>query len=187
MKTSKTLQVIMLPTNDKSSHIVFENDDIKKLHLWTKEKGYGWNFQHLYLISDDDIKEGDWSKHSNNDIGQVVNIHDNGLYDMRLYNGEISEDLSVRNGKKIIATTEELYITKHDSLSIRSYPSILPTIHQSDIEWYVSEYNKGNVIKEVDVELDTYIAHGRFNGESESIEIPTTIKLRNDNTIIIKK
>lgn len=54
---------VMLPSKDKSPLVILRNDDkeiilsstINKNHL-----AHNWNYQHLYLVSEQEIKEDDW-------------------------------------------------------------------------------------------------------------------------------
>jgi len=85
------------------------------------------NPQHLYFLSDEEIKEGDWYM---TEIPHTIWQYDRnkGLSSGRGWN------------KKIIATTDK-------SLN-------LPHTSDSFIEKYVEEYNKGNIITEVMVEYE---------------------------------
>lgn len=65
--------------------------------------------------------------------------------------------------EKIIATTDSLIIKETNIMSADSFDQILyankkfvPSIPQSFIKHYISEYNKGNIIKQIEIELDSY-------------------------------
>jgi hypothetical protein len=85
----KKVKVIMLPT-EKATHI--ENrEHPKEWHIWgdgsISYKGY---ITHLYIISDDEIKESDWYLSC---ISNII-INDNNLK-------------SIEGDKKVIASTDE--------------------------------------------------------------------------------
>lgn len=112
-------KIILLPTINKSIL-----DLTYKLFLIEKDDCY--NGQHLYIISDDDIKEGDYILSNKNSIFKIEKDCE---YDTDFY-------------KKIISTTD-------DSLN-------LPIIKNSYIEYYVEQYNKDNILTEVEVEVDSF-------------------------------
>lgn len=132
--------------------------------------------QHLYIISDEEIKEGDWcwnqyKGESEMCIGQVGKSWDTSM-------------------KKIIATTDELLgLGKFETQIVERWGKSrnqFPQPSQSFIEKYVEEYNKGNVITEVMVEYGFIKGVGaEFGYKSSDIEV---LKINpKDNTITIRK
>ena len=105
--------------------------------------------QHLYIISDDEIKDGDYfladnrlNTTSNKGLPNWVLCKCTKVKNSWVYCNEIPDE--GHNGdwcKKIIATTDE-------SLN-------LPQPSQQFIQKYIEEYNKGNIITDVLVEYDT--------------------------------
>jgi hypothetical protein len=169
MKTKKTCKVVMLPT-DKASHI----------HKIGNEIGYTNKSnnnpfakqQHLYLVSDDEIKEGDCKKGDwyyspiHNQLFQV--IHD------KQY---LEEDY-----KKVIATTDSSLKWTDDNYIqvIDHFHGSLPQIPESFIQAYVKA---GGKIDEVQIKV---VEH--TSGELGQIDkIWHTYKLRPDNTVIIHR
>lgn len=129
--------------------------------------------QNLYILSNEEIKEGDWY------YDRINNIVDNNFY------------LNQNGNKKIIAATDpELII----NIKIKGHTDgtnyYLPKISQDFIEAYIKAYNEDNIIKEVMVEYEDngseeWIGDNE-NGQpfwNEKIEL----KLRPDNTIIINR
>lgn len=164
----KTFKIVMLPT-EKASSIVFEDDDpIKKLHICPTERQHEkWNYQHLYIISDDEIKEGDW----------VLNKETNEIYQRKHYNNGKSK-LSEQE-KKIVATTDKsLGITDHRVSPVPNFCD-MPQIPESFIQAYIKAYNDGHPITEVDLEIEQY------NIGKPSYYVRDRIKTRADNTVII--
>jgi len=102
----------------------------------------------LYIISNDDIKQNNWIYNIN--TREIIQCIGKG---------------SLRDWRKIIATNDyNLRIEEDTKLINRSgetigiYPmlKVLPKIPESFIEDYVTEYNKGNVISKVMVEVDLH-------------------------------
>lgn len=121
---------------------------------------------HLYITSNDEIKEGDWIYHRIKGVFKYSNDIDTIKSKITLF--------------KIIATTDtELHKDRVAKIG-------LPFI-----EKYISEYNKGNQIKEIDVEFEQgYEGLLDFIPYYDSINIDKLIlkpKLRSDGTIIIHK
>jgi hypothetical protein len=118
----------MLSTNEKSNISLGDSGKGLIYHTHTKPEYDKRTYQHLYILSDDEIKEGDWY------IKELFNTLKYDWY-------KVVTERFPNDYKKIIATTDK-------SLD-------LPQPSQSFIEKYVEEYNKGNVIAEVLVEYET--------------------------------
>lgn len=135
--------------------------------------------QHIYITLDEEIKEGDWYCSPTGIVSQ--------------HNG--TEKLP-DGWKKIIATTDKslkinlLEGIKHAPENWRE----LPQIPQSFIEYFVDQYNKGNIITDIMVEYEEDlikiydISGGHPGGHWESNPINEGLKLiiNPDNTINIK-
>lgn len=136
MSTLKKHKVVMLPTNEKAT-IIGKYKDVDKLVFNTPKDIPRGEQKHLYIISDEEIKEGDWG------IGHAKGINGigTGYYVFKHDNSNIAKVNALAEGsKKIIATTDK-------SLGLAS-PST------SFIEKFVEEYNKDNVITDVMVEYE---------------------------------
>jgi hypothetical protein len=125
--------------------------------------------QHLYILSNEEIKEGDWMLVYNPILGQshfivkVENIK-------QAVKGKGFE----KYNQKIIATTDTLslnYDLHKDSI-------YLPQPSSQFIQKYIEEYNKGNIITEYMVEYDNHLPD--TDGDFGKIQI------NSDNTINIK-
>src|SRR6185369_5305565 len=170
----KKCQVVMLPT-EKASIIqkwgVWLFYDINKKLSNREPKAI---FQQLYILSDEEIKEGDWIL-DNRPIKE--NDEDANLITKAEYNIDVHPLV-----KKIIATTNsELWIDPR----INQIHIVIPSIPQSFIEEYIKEYNSGNIIKEVMVEYELYKSY-KFGPNLENTG-KHFLKLNSDNTIIISK
>jgi hypothetical protein len=170
-KFYKECGVVMLET-DKHSPIALEEYGRLKF-IGTMDDGYiptsTQKTQHLYITSDDEIKDGDWVYYKN---GSLEGIH-------QVINGQRPKTMIL---KKIIATTDELKL-KDISRPLGVY-QILPSPSESFIKAYIEAYNNGNVIEDVLVECEEIIVQDAFKRRPDYNTY--RIKLK-DNNIIIKK
>lgn len=142
-----------------------------------------WQGQHLYVLSDEKIEEGDWILSKNNVI-------------LKAQGYETSTD------RKIIATTDEsLKITKfshysQDLVKVAVYKDyILPKPSPAFVKKFVEEYNKGSQITDVMVKYEEYMTDGWVptynnpdnNNLDEPAELKHRVKIASDNTITIRK
>jgi hypothetical protein len=158
----------MLPTNQKAENCLVKSGSIiynfKPNYLWTQSylKEIMGEAYHLYIISGDEIKKGDFYIYPN----QNCVWHNN--------EGTVPN----KDARKIIATTDELICNRVNQ-------DILPQPSKSFIEKYVQEYNKGNKIEDVMVEYE-------FNDNYTDVEVilrnPEYVVKVNpkDNTITIR-
>ena len=142
MSTFKKVKVVMLPTNQKANGMICKDITgqdkiiaIKTKYLMEHEDYIG---HHLYIISDDEIIEGDWVYENNlNQETQIYQVYNrnNELGFFRFRNVWISLNRKQNSAKKIIATTD-------NSLE-------LPQPPQQFIEEFIEEYNQENIITDV--------------------------------------
>ena len=184
----KKSTVVMLPTNEKTKIQLTKN----YLNITIDEFIADSKFtigQHLYILSDEEIKEGDWCI--------MLDSFGNVFSNPQQYNNPETQHLNKRL-RKIIATTDKSLSLIKDELSNEigtngevtfdlgyNKTSLLPQPSHSFLEKYVEEYNKGNVIKEVMVEYE-------YNGYStkQDGELTGDYRLKinpKDNTITIRK
>jgi len=176
----KSAKVVMLPT-EKASNICLSNKGNLQLLLDNSSKNTNNHFegiyQHLYITSDDEIKEDDWYIWLNNnqickaeEMIMTINHH--------IKNGHI---------KKIIATTDEsLNIENPRNGIIHS----LPQPSQSFIERYVESYNNGKPIVDVVVEYEEFTSPDNLQNTEyfDSSFYQNELKINpKDNTITIKR
>lgn len=159
----------MLPTNEKA-HITIVGSEL----TWSvigkvRENNEGY---HLYILSDEEIEEGDWFYDLDTKYIKIKQSWENSHLDF--------------NCKKIIATTDRslnTFIESKDGNYTehgQGYFKELPQPPQSFIEHFVSEYNKGNVITEVMVEYKSIGAYANPKYDSDF-----QLKINSDNTINI--
>jgi hypothetical protein len=189
MKQFKRAKVIMLPTNNKSHiyHTKVNNilgyvsgeveSDLQQFPNQTNTQN-----QHLYIISDDEIKENDY----------VYDWYNNKVYKATAVVIHNKKSLGYEYLNKIIATTDislKIFAGKGDICDL--YYNI-PQPSQQFIEKYIEFYNKDEVITDVLVEYEpikkeTGLRH-TSSGLANSIYYEDELKVNpKDNTITIKK
>ncbi len=157
--------VVMLKSGKNNSKIGLNLNVVTGIHLYYFEQGARWDeTQHLYIVSNEEIKEGDWCIDNrptmNNFIHQLsCNVK-----------GDI---------KKIIASTNNM----QNELSVKGVIGNIPQIPQQFIDQYINEYNKGNIITKVLVEVKLETFHDWLTAPCEPF--PDKIKLNQDNEISI--
>ena len=211
MEQFKRVKVVMLPTNEKVVNTKEYQLLLSNSLFWTSKieiERYteGWFFlknsssynscaitipnvenfkhQHLYIISDDEIKEGDWCINTGGEIKDSFPFK------------VTKEVMSNKFIKKIIATTDSslCYLIKRTERG--SIEQRLPQPSQQFIEKYIEEYNKGNIITNVLVEYEEWCncngsikmrKHLRTTKCDKCIEWEELKINPKDNTITIKK
>ena len=162
----KRCKVVPLPTNQKSSISFVFNTAYKKILSFKDSFSDNITFGeyiHLYILSDDKIKESDWCyvkwgvDINGKDLFKIAQCTKIGALGIHYFD-EISMCWSSHelNAMKIIATTDtslKIIIPRHNDFD-SEYD--FPRPSQSFIKKYVTEYNKGNVITDVLVEYDAY-------------------------------
>lgn len=132
-------KVVMLPTNEKAN--LYLQKDKPLLYIKNPEMLNEINikqYQHLYILSDEEIKEGDWF--ITNDSKSIFQC---GKFE------------PMKGDKKIIATTDKSL--RIGELKEGGRIEHLPQPSQSFIEYFIEEYNKANIITDVMVEYFTNI------------------------------
>lgn len=151
----KRKQVVMLPTNQKAiigNFEIFSYDETSiiegKDYFGKISCGIVTNIptvkqtkQHLYILSDEEIKEGDWC--CNRIFSTVFQTDKN--TDFEYIN-------KTDNVSKIIATTDKSLEIVSEGINPVYEP--LPQIPQSFIEYFISEHEEGNIITEVMVKYE---------------------------------
>jgi hypothetical protein len=144
-KHYKKCDVVMLETTKTNNlnDIVLnpERTRLATLNPLTIDSKQPCTNQHLYILSNDEIKEGDWYIDDTFTIRQSVTSD--------------KEYWSVRTDyKKVIATTDSSLQFAIDKSPYPMEIHLLPQIPQQFIEYFISEYNKNNVISKVLVEVE---------------------------------
>ena len=179
----------MLPTNEKVAGVLCKISNILTYQKGLVTNGGHIQAQHLYILSDEEIKEGDWVYENNlnqeTKIYQILKREDRLMF-FRFRSVPIWLDKDQHGCKKIIATTDYLILKTSKSINKKQFPDIIvPQIPQSFIEYFVEQYNKGNIITKVMVEYEEIL------GDEGIIKVAFgetdfKLKIKPDNTINIK-
>lgn len=182
-KFYKQCEVVMFPTerNIPCKNSIIKSNITNKLNIFDP---YGIGFlnkdknqvmQHLYILSSEEIKEGDWYISA---MKSIISQH-NGTE--KLPDG----------WKKIIATTDKSLKVPIDKAYMNfGETESLPHTSDSFIEKYVEEYNKENIITEVMVEYDYRVKSGTIDEHKKGLAGYEYFELKvnpKDNTITIRK
>lgn len=177
----KRTKVVMLATNEKSN-LVMNNIQqglfvVGGNGILAKHRMGNCTNQHLYFLSDETIKEGDFF------IDTITNA---------LLQHKAGNELRV-NDKKVIATTDSSLksdipkLGRGEHSDFAHYPS-LPQPSQAFMDVFVREYNKGNIITEVMVEYETIEDTTKDYIIGKGQPAINILKINpKDNTITIKK
>ena len=181
----QTVKVTILPANEVKG-------DFSKERIYPCLLKYSWMFdkeekgkliysdsniktptqlQHLYIISDDEIKLFDWVYNNKENIVEQITSITQLIF-------VLEENKENQTFKKVIATT---------NVSLD-----LPQPSKQFIEKYIEEYNNGNIITDIKVEYKRVfetIAKGMIGHPEDDISWwNEKLKINpNDNTITIKK
>ena len=222
----KKSKVVMLPTNQKVINTKEYQLLLSNSLFWTSKieierYNEGWFFlnnssnpnscaitvpnvenfkhQHLYIISDDEIKEGDWCIIDNNKVGKRTNKQtypnctdgESHLCYYYIINGE-ERSYHVSHCKKIIATTD----TSLEPINLYGnsglFKTKLPQPSEQFIQKYIEEHNRGNIISDVLVEYELISNEEYFlntiNPDDDVPYFDERLKINpKDNTITVKK
>jgi hypothetical protein len=167
----KTHKVIMLNTNEISNLgipldvLQYDKDGFDPHTIQNKE---------LYIISDDEIKEGDWVYDTIEDVEEGSKIIEKAINDAYL---------NPKAGyKKIVATTDKSLYPKCDGkCATNECICLLPQIPESFIQAYIKAYNEGKAITEVDLEL--CFTNGGYSNTNEPPALE--LMLTTDNYVVV--
>lgn len=195
----KKCKVVILPTEKAENCLIkYEGQKTQVLipfkpnYLYTQrylKENYSTS-HHLYILSDEEIKEGDYSIFENN-IVKILSYNRSklDLVDVEFLN---SNKITIHKDNleyKIIATTDKSLKIDTEIFGKNRY-KLFPEPSQSFIEKYIQKYNQGNPITEVMVEYDylnTFILQEDGQAYMDKRIESETLKVNpKDNTITIK-
>ena len=131
-------KVFMFPTKSKSDIQLQMNG---KLHLENGSSICLNSYQHLYITSDEKIKEGDWIQR-----GSEIPV---------LYTKDFWFDFGVSYNKVIATTDTSLKIHHFNKGVFKNLKYSLPQPSQEFIEAYVKAYNEGSLELKVNSHIYT--------------------------------
>lgn len=188
MKNLLNCKVVMLPT-EKATRITKyqicrnKTGEEDRLSLHDRDTCYSGSVnQHLYLISDREIKEGDYIILIDR-IEKIISIEGINIKHTSVNEKRGFSYSLINHCLKIEATTDNLkYLQNHslkDNREDFNTVESIPNIPQSFIEAYIK--SKGT-IKEVQIEIDIDEINELSSGNTPSEYL---VKTREDNTVII--
>ena len=134
----KEHQIIMLPSRNDFGCIGIRQKDgmLQNLGHYNVEVNFNWEAQHLYILSDEEIKEGDW----------FVNLGSGGhprvaIYKANSENSKAINEFKFPEIKKIIATTDTELNKVNDENKVDEswFRPIIPKIPKHIIKAYVKK------------------------------------------------
>lgn len=175
----KTYKVVMLST-EKESNLWLRNNKLE----YNCSPSFKINPQHLYITSNEKIKEGDWCIYDKtNIVFKAYNIKSK-----TVVQASDLEEYHISFCKKIIATTDKSLRYVEEVTGITKLPLTfnIPQIPESFIKAYIESYNSSNPITEVNLEMTL---NGSFEKavSADEMELSYQVKTRDDNTVIIHK
>ncbi len=181
MEKFKKVQIVLLPTQNKTNALwsykerrLYSNEDSN-----LNDEDYTTCY-HLYFLSDDDIKEGDWCYNPQN-ANKIFRVTD--LEWINKINIKYSNVV-----KKIITTTNTLLTNEtfqYYGMSCFKGVSSLPQPSQDFIDEYVKAYNDGMITTGVLVEYEQ-IRDQFATLDNSQLTYFNRLKINSDNTINIK-
>jgi hypothetical protein len=203
----KLYKVVMLPTKEKAKpgmihgYVNFGKEyllarvDLDNVNDWNKLNRKDKLF-HLYILSDEEPKEGDWA--------YDIMPNEEGVKQHSIYikkKGVQYMDTSTE--RKIIASTDKSLIVDTPNGTVSGKHTLhtdLPQPSDAFIQRFIEEHNKGNVIEEVMVEFEVdYSVNceeeismcineiGNKIGCEGCRHVSLKLKISKDNTITIKE
>ena len=186
----KKVRVIMLPTEDKT-HIFKHGNSLKYLDILNGNNPYENNGnQHLYLTSDNEIKEGDFAYNKNTNsiykVGKFTSIAGHEGHSVKPLKSDIKEGEFYtyigqhysQYSKKIIATSDIKLTIAVEKSGENSWHNPIPQIPQSFIEEYVKQ---GGIDK---VELEHEVIKENVMGSDLIYETHPLIITPNNEVIV---
>ncbi len=143
--------------------------------------------QHLYITIDEEIKEGDWFI-ANQAPRLCIKVEKDTKYPfVTLQDGEEISHFWTWKTKIVATTNSELWWQglRNEADSVRK--PLIPPIHQSFIDIFINSYNKGEIIKEVVLEIEIIDKTKEWsNFNNPLINLKEQLKLNFDGSVIIK-
>lgn len=152
----KKAYIIMLPNIHGSYNSGLYLDSNNKLHPHNVTNG--GRQQHLYVLSDEAVKDGEWCFEMHNGDSQAINpiiwIDEMGN---KWYLRKMNMNCSANDPecKKLIATTDTSLRIPIDAIMTKALPSLTKIF----INKFIAEYNQYNLIFDVMIEYEQLVAN----------------------------
>ena len=184
-------KIIISETKEKSKlcYLTAKGKEFNDLRFLEKEAPIILDSQnfHLFILSEEKLKDDDVFYSS------MLGIH---TYKECEESNNLFSQYWISKYKKVIASTDKIRIgsfmrsveveTEKETVLV-DMNDYIPSIPDSFLEYYVSEYNKGNIITEVKVETDTIysktVEHSTEGAYQNRKRVPRVDK---NNNIVLK-
>jgi len=172
----KQLQLVLLPTKD-NSYLCLKDNKLVNANDGGSMLGYDpprWFTQHLYAISNEKPKIGDYTI-INNILGKVEYDTTSETWDLISLNGNTYPFTTNKYFKKVVITTDKSLTycqcgnNPHKMSCKQTYN--FPTFTNDFINTYVERYNNDEIIETVGVRYDVYDFMPQFGGRLEKLPI----------------
>ena len=201
MSLKKKCQIVLLPTNEKVNIVLLVEVNQLIYNVDVMRNGVSkTSNQHLYITSDKEIKEGDWYIDDTNTVRQSV-TSDKDYWSVR----QDYKKIIAATDTSLISINEQYFDVNKSRKSAVLEQKTLPQPSQEFIQRYIKEYNKGNVISDVEVEYEVdkydirnqykHTPSGKYHDDEPIPPSPDRLfsnpsyfipKVNSDNTINIK-
>lgn len=192
----KEIKVVMLSSDNKSDIVTWgknlRNSSMKIKDDYDVAFALCAKYQHLYFLSDEEIKDGDWFIYDNTLYNRVKkSLTPSVTVFIELYPHldllERFREVYISDCKKIIATTDTSLLKDFNKEGDDGF-DLFPQPSKKWLEHFITEYNKGNKLEKVMVEYDVTHISGAFDiddmFEFGGYDIER-LKINSDNTINI--
>ena len=186
----KTHQVVMLPTQKANPNLFIHQGLGNKEKILSSGQGILHHKemiacgvskpQHLYIISDEKIKDGNWCIQTNyekthNELVKYKHC-DKGSFIFKKIIASTDRSLSICKDCEILPGRCYMCESHNNPYSISQIP-------ESFIQAYIKAYNEGKPITEVDLEYDANV----LMDDGDDLSNMFKLKTRPDNTVILYK
>ena len=195
-KKSKTVQVVMLPTDKPSTLVKLTGKLGSHLMIYEKsrtvQESDGFCQQFLYVVTKDDIKRADdyvlFGK--DNHLCRIIKIYKEGNCDLRSERN-IIELANIDALRKVLATTDTNILPKNGNESNINFEDLGNNIKKIPAS-FVEAYAKSNGnINEIDIDVIEHVEEDTtkdyVEGKGQPCIVLNEVETRDDNTIIIRK
>lgn len=180
----KQHQLVLVATDSTTKKGDLCLDNTGKVLMVSLTDNHPYKQQHLYILSEENIEAGDWIIRGNGSYGprKVIEVRGNKILCSDNWNNKDCEsEFDIDECKKTIASTDKSLVIDNgfnaDSINWQQ----LPQIPQSFIEYFITEFNKGNRINKVNVEYEEVLpSNGNY------MELVEVLKINQTNEINIK-
>jgi hypothetical protein len=147
-KQYKECSVVMLATDKAKDCLLVRSRKLEQHKQYFTQahlKNLNIKSYHLYILGNDEPEIGDWKYDTfHKEISQVKSLNSISQYDKKII---ATTDKSLRLNSVKVSTSSDFTLEQ-----ISENIPCLPQIPQSFIDYFVEQYNKGNVIDKVLVE-----------------------------------